>query len=457
MQEKLLMKTVSETQSNQTESMDKAAAERCVMIPLFPDREQLKVFKQWFGAARWTYNKCVEESRSGRTGTMNKKTLRDKYLNRNDVNQSKEWDWLLNVPFDIRDEAMKECLNAIKSNHILHKNDGKKWELSFRTKKQKRTESITINSKHYKTGGIIFPKSFPKEHRQLRTTNSKKHLLPDKLEYDSKLIRNSVNQYFLCVPKPLVIRPDNQRSLNKQNQVQKQEQEHDCIDQQGTMIVENEIQTMRVISLDPGIRTFLTGYDPKGLVVEWGKGDIGRIYRLLMHMDELISERDQHNPNFPRKQKAYLHNHYHRFRRTLAIRRMQKRIQNLVSELHRKCALWLCTNYDVILLPKFEVQSMVRRSNRKLNARSVRQMLTLSHYKFKMNILDKSREFPGVRVIVCDEHYTSKTCGQCGALNNRLGGKKEFVCESCESISDRDFNASRNILLRFLYLNRPVC
>jgi len=35
-----------------------------------------------------------------------------------------------------------------------------------------------------------------------------------------------------------------------------------------------------VISLDPGVRTFMTGYDPSGMAVEWGKNNIGRIYRL---------------------------------------------------------------------------------------------------------------------------------------------------------------------------------
>jgi len=34
-----------------------------------------------------------------------------------------------------------------------------------------------------------------------------------------------------------------------------------------------------VISLDPGVRTFMS-YDPSGVSVEWGKNDIGRIYRL---------------------------------------------------------------------------------------------------------------------------------------------------------------------------------
>lgn len=44
----------------------------------------------------------------------------------------------------------------------------------------------------------------------------------------------------------------------------------------------------KVIALDPGVRTFLTGYDGE-TVLEIGKGDIERIVRLCFHLDKLIS------------------------------------------------------------------------------------------------------------------------------------------------------------------------
>ncbi len=44
----------------------------------------------------------------------------------------------------------------------------------------------------------------------------------------------------------------------------------------------------KVIALDPGVRTFLTGYDGE-TVLKMGKGDIERIVRLWFHLDKLIS------------------------------------------------------------------------------------------------------------------------------------------------------------------------
>ena len=38
--------------------------------------------------------------------------------------------------------------------------------------------------------------------------------------------------------------------------------------------------------------------------------------------------------------------------------RLQKRIKNLVDDLHIKLSSWLCKDYDTILLPEFETQKM---------------------------------------------------------------------------------------------------
>lgn len=46
------------------------------------------------------------------------------------------------------------------------------------------------------------------------------------------------------------------------------------------------------------------------------------------------------------------------------------------------------------------------------------------------------------------EEYTSKTCGNCGELNEKLGSNKTFECQKCKIVIDRDCNGCRNILLK---------
>jgi transposase len=50
-------------------------------------------------------------------------------------------------------------------------------------------------------------------------------------------------------------------------------------------------------------------------------------------------------------------------RLNLKIRRYYKKIHNIVKELHNQAALYLCKNYERILIPKFETQKMVKNMN----------------------------------------------------------------------------------------------
>jgi putative transposase len=237
---------------------------------------------------------------------------------------------------------------------------------------------------------------------------------------------NRLGQFFLCIPRPLEVR---------------------CENQAPAYTPEQERDGAGVVALDPGIRTFQTCYDPSGLVAEWGKGDITRIYRLCCAYDKLQSKWSQKNVR-----------HRRRYKMKRAGLRIQAKIRNLVDDLHKKMVSWLCHNYKVILLPSFKTSHMLRRGHRRIRSKTARNMATWAHYRFKQRLLHKAREFPWCMPIICDEHHTSKTCGRCGRLNSKLGGNKIFSCSECGFILDRDINGARNILIRYLTLhcNREI-
>lgn len=79
-------------------------------------------------------------------------------------------------------------------------------------------------------------------------------------------------------------------------------------------------------------------------------------------------------------------------------------------------------------------------------------MLAWRHYGFKQFLLHKASQYQDVKVIICNESYTSKTCSRCGAINEKLGGLKKWKCAACHQFWERDFNAARNIYLRVLTL-----
>lgn len=176
-------------------------------------------------------------------------------------------------------------------------------------------------------------------------------------------------------------------------------------------------QGNRIISLDPGIRKFLVGYDPTGKSTYFGD----KSYKII---SELLYDIDREGYDFEK----------------------WKRIKDLVDEMHWKTISYLTENYDVILLPKFEVSRMIK--GKKLPKIIKRMMCMFSFYQFRTKLMWRCSVL-GKRLIIVDESYTSKTCGVCGHLNN-VGKSETFDCSCCGLTGDRDGLAARNILLKNL-------
>ncbi|MDJ0532316.1 MAG: zinc ribbon domain-containing protein [Xenococcaceae cyanobacterium MO_207.B15] len=91
---------------------------------------------------------------------------------------------------------------------------------------------------------------------------------------------------------------------------------------------------------------------------------------------------------------------------------------------------------------------MTIKKERKIRAKSVRQMLTLSHYRFKQFLFHKAFE-TGKTVLDVNEAYTSKTISWTGEIVHNLGGRKTIKDNNGVAM-DRDLNGGRGILLRSL-------
>jgi len=175
----------------------------------------------------------------------------------------------------------------------------------------------------------------------------------------------------------------------------------------------------RIISLDPGVRKFLVGYDPRGYSIFIGEGAHIDLTKLLLEIDKT--------------DKPYL---------------LWKKVKNMVSELHWKTISFLMENYDTIILPDFRVSQMVRK--KKLNRLTKRLMCMFSFHSFKQKLQFKSEQY-GKKLIIVDESFTSCTCGRCGTINDTKG-KELFECSACGLRIDRDVTGSRNIFIKNITL-----
>jgi putative transposase len=216
--------------------------------------------------------------------------LRKDFVNKKNSNNEENFadkPWVTKSPYDIRDAALNDVVKAYTSN--LAKKNNNNFTIHFK-KKKAPSDSIAIYVNNYKSKGVIFPTFFGEE--PIKSAEE----LPDKLEYDARLVRKRYGYFYLRIPKKLD--KYNGPSQNK------------------------------VIAFDPGMRTFCTGYSPDGIIVEIGKSDISRIYRLCNSYDKLQSKLSQSTTK-----------HAKRYRYKKAGARIQRRIQYLVDEFNNKMGL----------------------------------------------------------------------------------------------------------------------
>jgi len=200
---------------------------------------------------------------------------------------------------------------------------------------------------------------------------------------------------------------------------------------------------VKLVALDPGVRTFQTFYTPHG---DWGKigtssgdGDgLKKVEALLYKIDKTISTlaRGASSSSLNMKRRRWL--------KRSKYRRID-RVKNLKNDFHRKTCVWLLRNFDVILLPEFRVTKMAS----KLSSKTCRAMYTWSHYAFKQRLLDMAQKYSHKKVLIVYEGFTTITCGRCFTVND-VGASRVFSCAECGLEADRDVHAARNILLRYI-------
>jgi len=223
-------------------------------IRIYPNKKEKETLRKWLGSCRLSYNLCLDAI-NNKKSKINKKELRACCINL-DSDTVKKHPFLKETPYDIRDEGMVDLIKAYKNVFLK----GDKFKIKFRSKKDNQ-QSIVIHHKHWKhkKGAYGFIKNIKSAENY------------PAVEHDSRLILDKLNRWWISIPVELEIRSENQRPENN------------------------------IISLDPGVRTFMTGYDPEGRTIEVGAGDIGRIFRLSYNYDRFQSLIDK--SKFKRKKK----------------------------------------------------------------------------------------------------------------------------------------------------------
>src|SRR5207253_2558723 len=109
-----------------------------------------------------------------------------------------------------------------------------------------------------------------------------------------------------------------------------------------------------VIALDPGVRTFQTGFDNSGTFSKIGQHSIGEVISYAKTIDKLQSElATWHKDHYDSKRQRIQYKN----RRRMVKREIQRRlhrIQNRKKAAHSAIAHNLCSEYHEILIPTFD-------------------------------------------------------------------------------------------------------
>ena len=351
-------------------------------IRIYPEAKLAALWRTWIAASRWCYNQAIAILKNEKVG---------KYDLRKQIMDSAP-QWISNQPYSPRQMAVFQAFEA----HKAAKKSG--GSAKFRSM---RDASQTIRFMKSNWSKNTF---YPQATKGL-TFKASEPIISDMQHEPSLSLING--QWFISFG----------------------------VDE----VKQDPIQSELAIALDPGVRTFMTGFDGSE-ILELGKGDIGRIYRLARHLDKVMSRSGlAKGHEFKRL----------RYRLRKAASKIRIKIKNLVAELHKKSAKYLCDKYKVIFLPTFETQQMIKKGKRRLATKTARSMVTLSHYKFKQTLKHQASKSGSIVVDVTEE-YTSKTCSKCGHIHPKLGGSKKFVCPACGHTIGRDVNGAFNIMLKAL-------
>lgn len=444
-----------------SEKKKEATVNGIMKIRLYPTQHQKEKLHQIFNANRYAYNKIVEVI-GEKLFDLNIKTPEFKIIKKNarryvvktDMREMKSnnklnvSDDIINAPDEALDSGFRDVIKARKSTIALSKatkdKTGKGFRLNklkYRSKNQSYSETIEIKARSIKqveNNGLFvqfWPEFFGPEKVKkvdvsgppLKKRRTKIQIAEDALKKkNDDAYKKTLKEIRITEPLPNLISSIRLQKI-------KPNIYYLCI----PVIKQTApITTNKICSIDPGVRTMLTVFDPEDKQVYM----IGNNVDELVKRSKIIDKMKSRLRNFKGKRNA-------RYKLKKEMQFIQRKIKNMTHDMHHKTSKFLSDNYKTIIYPKFNVKGMCNKKYRNIGKDTARRMYLWAHYKFR-ELLKYKTTLRGGKVVDCTEEYTSKTCSYCGRLNHALGASKTFKCPFCKYEVDRDIGAARNIYLK---------
>jgi len=418
-------------------------------IRMKPTEKQREIMRRWVGTHRWIYNKALEQIVTKKEKVPSFRKLRKRMMGKKEKSVlEEEAPWLKEIPNRVKQGGIKQLTEAYNTNFGKNKKNNNKssFKIHFKSKKHSHTETIGDFDKC--NGKFTSVEGFPKQAYFCFMPKKLKNpiLLKDSKKYIQQLANwkeppcdfkiqyyYRTKEWFLLLPYHLET-----PTLSK-------------------ILEEKHL----VVSLDPGVRSFMSAYSPTGGAGKFPINGLKKINQLLEKIDQLNSAVAILKPMSVSQRRDYLLHCSAKCcikNRLRKIHQLWRKIDNIKHHMHYTYANFLLNHFSIVLLPTFGTSKMLSKQEEKprvFGRKTARDMASWGHYQFKQTILSKCSQYQNLDdtcVLIVDEAYTTKTCGRCGWEHPSLGGSEIFKCggSSCELKMDRDIHAARNILIKHL-------
>ncbi len=175
------------------------------------------------------------------------------------------------------------------------------------------------------------------------------------------------------------------------------------------------------IGIDLGLKTFATLSNGKKIE---NPRHLARWEKLLAKRQKQLSGKKKGSRN--------------RFEAKRKVATIYEKVQNTRTDFLHKTSTQLVNAYSLIGLERLQAQEMAERAYGK-------QINDAGWSRFA-NMLTYKAGNAGCQVIFVDAKGTTKTCHVCGNRQDMPLHERTYDCEKCGSVTDRDINASLNIL-----------
>jgi putative transposase len=319
------------------------------------------------------------------------------------------------TPKDVRSSAVKRAYDALKSGFSnLKAGNIDHFSLHYKCKND-RQQTFRLSPKNVsmKDGCVYMTPSFCKEkgvspHFQISVRNVSRwgHLNIDK---ETDVVKTG-NAYYVHIIQDL-----------------------------GTPPYVMSAAPVKVCGIDPGVRTLATAYSHSlktgmSTIIEYQHGS-----KKLLSLNKKSKHMKKHKPakfRNGKKRRGCI--------RKRTLRKLEKRKADLVDQMHWCLVNSILKNHDVVCFGDIRTHTMVKgKKNHRLNS----DLNDLKMYQLKQRLIYKGFVL-GKRVVLVQENHTTMTCSSCGVLNRNVGASKVFMCGSCGLCTGRDWNASKNMLLK---------